>query len=737
MVSNVQAEMGLQAEGLDAEPGHDAGSGHETHVSTAVSRIQQLDAHVINKIAAGEVIERPASVVKELLENSVDALSTRIEVDVVEGGTELIRVVDDGEGIHPDDLLLAVSSHATSKIADADDLFRVHTLGFRGEALASIAEVSRFRIRSRTAECATGHELEVLGGVYAAPRTCGCPQGTLIEVAELFTNTPVRRKFMKTTATEFGHISEQFTRIALAHPRLHMVLRHNRNLVYELPATEQLLDRIRLFFGADLADHLIRVESAVEDTRIWGYVAHPAESKATRKGQYLFLNGRYVQDRSLQHALTEAYRGLLMVGRNPIAFLFLEMPANQVDVNVHPTKSEVRFREGQKLYRQLLAALRTKFLGMNLDSSLKIPGGAAAFSTGGGTAPGTGCVSMGGAGSRLEFRPAMPAATPDRLQIQQDFIQWAKSMPAAGAQPAGFDPSSLGPAVFDPGVEADESAIFAEPRIYTRAPDQAWPEDVVKALGLPAEAPEGVVEDDLLGEFPGSPSAVAQHLTDHADAARVFPAADSTGAAGPASAAVTRGEFLPETNVRAMQIHDSYLVVETTEGLTVVDQHALHERVMYEHLRNRVLAGHVESQRLLLPETIELSASEASLIRDHAELLAQCGLGVEGFGGNTVLVTSYPVMLKRADPVQIVREVAERLAGSEQGVSRRDLLDSLLHMMSCKAAIKAGQRLSPEEIESLLAQRHLIDDAHHCPHGRPTALVLSRAELDRQFGRMG
>jgi DNA mismatch repair protein MutL len=338
-------------------------------------RINQLSPSVVNKIAAGEVIERPASVVKELLENSVDALATRIEVDVVDGGAELIRITDDGEGIHSDDVLLAVTCHATSKLVEADDLYRVQTMGFRGEALASIAEVSNFRMRTRQADRDSGTELEVNGGLIAPLRECGCPVGTTIEVKQIFFNTPVRRKFLRSSGTELGHICEQFTRIALANPRLHLVLRHNQKIVYELPATDKLLERLRLFYGSQLSEQLIWVESSLNNHRIWGYVAHPSQSKATRKGEYLFLNGRWIQDRSLQHALTESYRGLLMVGRYPIAFLFLEMPPELVDVNVHPTKAEVRFQDSQQLYRLLLSALRTKFLSMNLESQIKIPGG--------------------------------------------------------------------------------------------------------------------------------------------------------------------------------------------------------------------------------------------------------------------------------------------------------------------------------------------------------------------------
>jgi DNA mismatch repair protein MutL len=383
-------------------------------------RIRQLDSNVVNKIAAGEVIERPASVVKELLENSVDALATRIEVDIADGGAELIRVVDDGEGMHPDDLCLAVTSHATSKISSDEELFSVQTMGFRGEALASIASVSRFRIRTRQVDDSKGCELEVNGGIAGQLQEIGCATGTLIEVKQLFANTPVRRKFLKTINTEFGHISEQFSRIAIANPRLHLTLRHNGKLVYELPATGRLLDRLRLFFGSDLADRLIEIESESyvegsdnERIRLWGYVAHPGQSKSNRKGQYLFLNGRWIQDRSLQHALNEAYRGLLMVNRFPISYLFLEMPPRLVDVNVHPSKSEVRFRDGQQLYRQLLSTIRNRFLTEDLDGAMAAP-------------PST--------------QPSAAAAPNEhQLQLKDELNAWSGA--ALGAATAGFGQS--------------------------------------------------------------------------------------------------------------------------------------------------------------------------------------------------------------------------------------------------------------------------------------------------------
>lgn len=657
-------------------------------ISTETTRIRPLEPLVINQIAAGEVIERPGSVVKELLENSVDALATRVDVDVVAGGSELIRVVDDGEGIHPDDLQLAVTSHATSKVESAADLFRVRTLGFRGEALASIASVSRMRIRSRQPTAETGHELQVDCGVSQPIQPAGGPPGTLIEINHLFANTPVRRKFLKTAATEFGHLSEQFTRVALAHPRLHAVLRHNNKTVYEIPAANQLLDRLRLFYGSELADKLISVESEAGDVRLWGYVAHPSQSRSTRKSQYLFLNGRWIQDRSLQHALGEAYRGLLMVGRFPVAFLFLEMPPDQVDVNVHPCKAEVRFRDSQQLYRQLLSSLRSRFLGMDLDSTMSLP----------------------------SQKPA-PTATPEhQRKLQMEVAEWAKGQLDAWQSPTNPPANTASEhAAPTPGAESPQGAGFSNGADST-AESRGESASVVAGAAFGAEP------------FPAS-STPHEPATSWSDAER----SSESNLAHPQPST----EPPASATTRIMQIHDCYLVMESGEGLTVIDQHALHERVLYEQFRRRVLDGAVESQRMLLPVSVDMGSDETAAVLEHREVLAQLGIGVEEFGGNTVLLTAYPPMLARADHTQLLRDVAEQLLGAGQKPTRRDILDELLHMMSCKAAIKAGQRLTPDEMESLLAQRHLVDDAHHCPHGRPTALVLSKGELDRQFGRLG
>ncbi len=618
--------------------------------------IRQLSQSLINKIAAGEVVERPASVVKELMENAIDSGASRVDVSVVKGGSDLVRVVDNGHGIAAEELPLAVASHATSKLAEADDLFRVGTLGFRGEALASIAEISRTVLRSRTHESPAGAELEVAGGQPGAVTPCGCPPGTLVEVHNLFYNTPVRRKFLRAVSTEFGHASEAFTRIALAAPHVHFTLRHNDRAVFDIPASEGQLERIGRFFGRELVDHLIYVESADGDIRLSGYAAHPSQSRSNNRMQYVFLNGRHIRDRALQHALGEAYRGLLTAGRYPIAFVRFEMPAELVDVNVHPTKLEVRFQDSGRLYSQLLSTLRGKFLTTDLDTPVRSP------------------------------EPPAGAGQDDRAQrMRQELVDWAKGAVASWHRPEG----AAGDATPGPTAAPASAAGGGPPLELTR-------------IDRPP-SPAGRDEEPLPSASPPNSQAA--------------PAAEPAG------------------RLTGLQVHNSYLVAETDEGVTIIDQHALHERILYEQLRSRIEAGPIETQQLLVPEPVDLSAPEAAAALENRELLEQLGLQIEPFGGDTVLISGYPAMLANLNPSEVLREVLDRILAGVRHPERHDLLDDLLHSIACKAAVKAGDRLTPDEVTELLRQRHLVGDAHHCPHGRPTALVFTREELDKQFRR--
>lgn len=649
-----------------------------------MSSIRPLPDLVVNQIAAGEVVERPASVVKELLENAVDSGATRVDLAIEEGGAKLVRVVDNGCGIAADELPLAVTNHATSKIASAEELFRVGTLGFRGEALASIASVSRLTLRSRR-DGQDGAELVINGAAVGEVTPAGTPVGTAIEVRDLFYNTPVRRKFLRTAQTEAGHVSEAFARIALAHPTVHFTLTHNGRPLHDLPPCPAPAedgpdtawrDRIAALFGEDLAAGLIAVESRDEReegvVRLSGFVADPTHSRSHTRMQYLLVNGRAIRDRSLQHALTEAYRGLLLTGRKPICFLRLEMPPALVDVNVHPQKLEVRFADSGPLYSQLLGTLRSRFLSTDLRSG----------------APETTNEEDDGSSA----------------QGTGELVAWAKE--SLGTRQRRFD---------EPGTTAGSHA-GSPGRVPAFQPYPSAGEGLSMHRFIGAPAPETGASrasepgDGRVGD----------------DAARVdVPVESSEGVAAP---------------IRALQLHNRYLIVETEAGLEVIDQHALHERVLYEQLRTRVLAGPLETQKLLVPEPVDLTPAEAAAVIENAELLKSIGLEVQPFGGDTVLVATFPAMLRRLTPADTLRELATQLVEAGQSPDARDasqsVVDDLLALMSCKAAVKYGDPLTDEEIAALLASRPDTENHHHCPHGRPTSLVFTTEELDRKFQRI-
>jgi DNA mismatch repair protein MutL len=675
--------------------------------------IRQLPPSVVNKIAAGEVIERPASVVKELLENAIDARATRIDVAVEQGGVELVRVVDNGCGIAADELPLAVASHATSKIRHADDLFHVGTLGFRGEALASIAEVSRLLLRSRTPDAQAGAELEVVGGESGAVTPCGVATGTTIEVRNLFFNTPVRRKFLRATQTEMGHATEAFTRLAMAYPHVHFTLRHGGKVVYDLPATDALTTRIASFFGEELANELLWVESNDGPVRLFGYVARPSQSRGNPRMQYLFLNGRAIRDRALAHALGEAYRGLLLTGRYPICFLQIAMPAEEVDVNVHPTKLEVRFQDGGRLYSQLLGTLRTKFLTVDLTSKLTTA-----------VAPATDAAAA--------HDPRAADA------MRQQLVAWAKGELNRGTG-ALLRPRDFAAAPDAAAADGPSGRAFEEDQPdFPRRPSAPGPLSVVK-LERPPVPPWPTHPSGRPGATWDTPRTVRTAASDDGEAAGKevqLPQRPSQATASWQPLETADRPF-PSDNLRptAIQVHNRYLIAETDEGMVVIDQHALHERILYEQVREKVLTGALESQRLLVPEPVDLGPAEAAAILSASETLARLGVQVEPFGGGTVLITSYPAMLANFRPVEVLRELVDKLLSDTRAPERRDLLDELLHTISCKAAIKAGDRLSQEEILALVEQRQCYADSHHCPHGRPTSLVFTREELDRQFMR--
>lgn len=667
--------------------------------------IRQLSVSLVNKIAAGEVIERPASVIKETLENSIDAGATHIEVTVEGGGIDLIRISDNGCGIEQEQLMLALAPHATSKLKDADDLFDVRTLGFRGEALASIAEISHLVLRSRVAASDSGYELRAQGSDREPIRPCAMSVGTTLEVRHLFFNTPVRRKFLKTPSTEMGHVTEAFTRIALAFPHVHMTLSSNDRIIHDLPPTTRWSERIRSFFGDEIADALIAVEHEDEQFKVRGYVADPSVSRSNNRMQYLFLNGRYIRDRALQHALGEAYRGLLMVGRMPVCFLQMQIDPKTVDVNVHPTKVEVRFEDSGALYSRLLHTLRHKFLTSNLVAKVTDTGSPAMGSSrsvpqhpannlAGTTSPSS--IANPSNASGVSIQPSSPTASNSTL------IDWARARSLPEFQPypdSGFQPTTfrnipnptIGPST-DPSTTAGSDS------------------NAGVAVGVETDPAAGI---DFSKDFSNtSPSGSLQN-----DPLQCDP-------------------YLGGARPVGFQIHNRYLVTEDEAGMVIIDQHALHERIMYEQIKAKVMSKSLEKQRLLVPATVQLPAAEGAIALEHREMLAEIGFEIEAFGGDTIVLHTYPSMLNQASPPEMLRQVIESLMSGGKRVNARDVLDDIMNMMACKAAVKAGDRLTATEISALLEKRDYYHDTHHCPHGRPTALFFSREQLDKMFKRI-
>lgn len=594
--------------------------------------IQQLSPSLVNRIAAGEVIERPASVVKELVENAIDAGAGHILIEVEEGGHTLIRVVDDGCGIAPADLPLAFASHATSKLTCDEDLTRIATMGFRGEALASIGAVSQAKIQSRIASEQAAWEIHNRGGIISDPQAAAGNIGTTIDIHNLFYNTPARRKFLRGASTEYGYIAEMVIRLALPHPNIGFTLLHNGRKTLQL-APGSAIDRLLEAWPADFREQRLPVETRDAEIRIRGIIGLPELARPTAKYQQLYLNGRAIRDKFMQHALREAYRGLTEPGRYPAAILLLEIPPADVDVNVHPTKMEVRFRDSGRIHGLVLSAVREILLGSDLTPSA------------------------------VARQSPSQADRPDlRSQLSAFLQQSLPSHPAA----------------------ADQSM----------SPPVAVPSNDLPPLLERSLAAESVAEDQK--------------------------------------------SFSPPSNSGpAIQLHNSYLVAQSPEGMIIIDQHALHERIMYEDLRGRLLRGPLESQRLLIPIPLTVTSRQMTLVDQIQPLLQRLGIELSPFGPDTIAVQAFPSFLHRLEPGRFIQELLERGEQELLDLHDEELLHEVLDMMACKAAVKAGDPLSSAEIQALLDRRDLVERSSNCPHGRPTTLRLSLKDLEKQFKRTG
>ncbi|MBI4712547.1 MAG: DNA mismatch repair endonuclease MutL [Planctomycetes bacterium] len=591
---------------------------------------------LIDKIAAGEVIERPASIVKELIENSIDAGAASVEATVEDGGKKTIRVVDNGSGISPDDLPLAFLSHTTSKIADEPDLFAIRTLGFRGEALASIGAVSQSRLVSRTTQSPEAYEITISGGKISQPKPAAAPPGTTVEVENLFYNTPARRRFLKSSSVELGHITDVVTRFALSHPEIRFVLTSGKQRLVDLPSTSgEILERLTHFFGQELTDQIevVARTGGNDDARLRAYISRPDYTWPNSKHQFYYFNRRYIRDRVISRAIAQAYLNLIPSGRYPFVLLFIEMDPANVDVNVHPTKIEVRFRDAWQLHDNILTAIRT-----HLIKSSSLPG-----------------VPEG-----------QPVGEP---------ANWPTGRP-------------LG----DPVCQPTDGPMKALVDFFATGKTE-----------FTAEAPRTQREDSI------SPRPL--HLPDHS-AVRAGLSGDTT----------------------YLQVHNSYIIQQTPDGIMIIDQHALHERILYTKFSRQFADANIYRQRLLMPQVIELTPRQAVVIHEVLPYLKKVGLEIEEFGKNTVNIQAVPALLSRVDMKEFITEFLidfEPDKKSDESV----LYDKLLKLMACKAAVKAGDPLTGEEIQSLLSAATDSGYTLTCPHGRPAIHKLSLTEIAKYFNR--
>ncbi len=648
--------------------------------------IHQLSPSLVNRIAAGEVIERPAAVVKELVENAIDAGATSIAVEVEDGGRELIRIIDNGSGMPADELPLAFASHATSKLTCDEDLFRIATMGFRGEALASIGAVSQARILSRTADSDAAYEIFNRGGAISDPQAAAGNVGTTIEVRNLFFNTPARRKFIKGSGTEFGYISEMVLRLALPYPHISFSLTHNGKMSLELPATGEV-PRWLEAWPNEFADQRLAVDVRDAEVRLRGIVGHPELARPTQKYQYFYLNGRFIRDKYVIHALREAYRGLTEPGRHPAAVMMLDLPPQDVDVNVHPTKIEVRFKDSGRIHSLVMSAVREMLQQSDLTPAA------------------------------VPVRSGPTVADQPREEMQQQLA-------------AFFKQQLPGPAPFLP---MGGSTSFAEAQ-----PTPAWQiAPGTPATSLPLPPGQGGGEGQgapVSGKAPQNATASSWPPVQASQSYQNRTPIDAAAPSVPQPNPLPKGEG---TKPSAIQLHNSYLVVESADGLVIIDQHALHERIMFEDLLARVTRGPLESQHLLIPQTFPASERQIAMLEQITPLLSKLGIDAAPFGPGTVAVQAFPSFLSRLEPTVFVQEILERGEQELLDLREEELLHNVLDMMACKAAVKAGDPLSPAEIDALLARRDLVDRSSNCPHGRPTTLRLSLRDLEKQFKRTG
>ena len=644
-----------------------------------MAKINLLDKHVAELIAAGEVVERPASVVKELVENSIDAGSSFVTVEIKNGGVSYLRVTDDGCGIAREDVPTAFLRHATSKVLRPDDLESIATLGFRGEALASVAAVAHVELLTRTEEELAGTRYVIEGGEERACEDAGCARGTTIVVRDLFYNTPARMKFLKKDTVESNAIAAVLDKIALSHPEISLRFLRDGKETLHTPGDGKLKSAVFAVFGREFTSGLIPVDYSLSGLRVRGFVSRPANARPNRSMQQFFINGRYVKSRTAMVALEQAFKGSLMVGKFPACVLHLEIAYRAVDVNVHPAKLEVRFLNERPVFDVIYHGVKTALNRGDAPSHITLPAASA--------------------GKPAAFPGAKPPEAP-------------AAAPAAPSIPRVFSAPASAPPVLHDSMGEEDGIEVSVPRspAYHGAPAKEQPND------LPFSPPPAGQ-----GEEPASASSPAPEKE---------PGPESVP--GPQEPKPLIEKDTLHTARYIGEAFGTYMILQRGEELVLIDKHAAHERLLYERLKEK--SGTAFSQLLLQPVPVTLEKNEYSAVLSSLELCASAGFEIEDFGAGTVLVRSAPLSLEGSDVADAVMEIAGYLASSRTDVTTEHL-DWLYHNIACRAAIKARDESSPQELIALARRLEENPQIRYCPHGRPIFIVLTRHELEKQFGR--
>ena len=666
-----------------------------------MNKIKILPDNLANQIAAGEVVERPASVVKELLENALDAGAKRLQIDIELGGRRLMRVADDGEGMQRDDAILAFERHATSKIKSLEDLAKIQTLGFRGEALASIASVAKVELLTKTSDAEVATRVVIEGGRLIDVKDAARGTGTTLSVRDLFFNTPARRKFMRSEATENYHLANIVTHYALANAEIAFTLTNNGRDILRVSPAKDLRERAHQIFGAQMVESLLKVEGGREFVaKISGYISAPRERRTTRDGQYFFINGRFVRDKIIAGGLLEGFRSVLPHGVYPVAFLFLDIPFEELDVNVHPAKTEVRFRRSEAVKETISEAIRGALRNAGILSDAKPDD-----------------LGFQNEDRRPKTEDQSVEQNKIEFQITDDQFQntsWNETAQTNQASPQNELRENQA------GENQTEQTAATQTEFETEVFSNDFETEVQTRLG---ETPEEYTNDEQ--QEIQNPKSKIQNQA-------VLPPVDSA-AKIPKSIEV---ENLSSSKIRPLsQLHDSFIIAVDDEGLLLIDQHVAHERILFDKFRRKENERRIESQNLLLPETIDLTPAQSVAFDLIETELENLGFALMKLSGRTIAVKAVPTDLPASEVRNLLAEILDTVDKEKFGSARENLRDSIAASLACKAAVKINMKLTTEKMQWLIDKLLVTSSPTTCPHGRPVILRLTMKDIERGFHR--